>query len=174
MNQNDNQFENKFMNVVKCLLLTYLIQDLGIFNGRFLNGMYVYIFQDFVLIFMLLKQKICTKTFFFMDGAAFKSVFHFTTLYLKHALESRSSVKLCCMLRCKTSIPVNRVILAYFGTALRDFLKHQPWIKHQLSFFSSATVSMMSMLDTFISSIAHKVAFLFLKDLKNYLSFGIR
>ena len=35
MNQNDNQFENKFMNVVKCLLLTYLIKDLGIFNGRF-------------------------------------------------------------------------------------------------------------------------------------------
>ena len=107
-------------------------------------------------------------------GMAFESVFHFTTLYLKHALESRSSVKLCCMLRCETSIPVNHVILAYFGTALRDFLKHQPWIKHQLIFFSSATVSMMSMLDTFISSIAHKIAFLFLKDLKNYLSFGIR
>ena len=82
MNQNNNQFENKFMNVVKCLLLTYLIQDLGIFNGRFLNGMYVYVFQDFVLIFMLLKQKICTKTFFFIDGTAFKSVFHFTTLSL--------------------------------------------------------------------------------------------
>ena len=77
-------------------------------------------------------------------------------------------------LRCKTLIPFNRVILAYFGTALRDFLKNQPWIKHQLSFFSSATLSMMSVLNTFISSIAHKVTFLFLKDFKNDVNFMIK
>ena len=64
-------------------------------------------------------------------------------------------------------VAFNRVILAYFGTALRDFLKNQPWIKHQLSFLSSAIVSMMSVLNSFISSIAHKVTFLFLKDFKN-------
>ena len=72
------------------------------------------------------------------------------------------------------TVQFNRVILPYFGTALRDFLKNQPWIKHQLSFFSSATLSMMSVLNTFISSIAHKVTFLFLKDFKNDVNFMIK
>ena len=64
---------------------------------------------------------------------------------------------------CMLSQPVNFTV---FGTVLRDFLKHQPWIKHLLSFLSSAIVSM-------VSGMAHKVAYLFLRDFKNHLLFGI-
>ena len=47
------------------------------------------------------------------------------------------------------------------------------------SFFSSAAVSMMSVLDTFIqaafiSSIAHQIAFLFFKDFENDINFVIK
>ena len=62
----------------------------------------------------------------------------------------------------------------FFGIVLTDFLKYQFGSSTCQEFFKSATVSMMSVLNTFISSIAHKVAFLFLKDFKNDVNFMIK
>ena len=52
--------------------------------------------------------------------------------------------------------------------------KHLSWIKDLLSFLSSVAVSMMSVLNAAISSVAHKVAFLITKDFKNELKIVIK